>query len=136
MEVHLAPPLLSKRDPLTGRYKKSTFSAGMFKAFEVLAKFKFLRGTPFDIFGYFPHRKMERELITHYEQLINDVLLPNLNADNFATAVKIAKLPEEIRGYDVVKDQHVERVRVKEQQLLAEFRNPTQPQVVQFAQAG
>ena len=79
---------------------------------------------------------MERELITHYEQLINDVLLPNLNADNFATAVKIAKLPEEIRGYDVVKDQHIERVRVKEQQLLAEFRNPVQPQVVQFAQAG
>ncbi len=124
LEVHLAPPLLSKRDARTGRYAKKTFNEGMFKAFEILAKFKFLRGTAFDIFGYFPHRKMERELITHYEQLINDVLLPNLNTDNFATAVKIAKLPEEIRGYDVVKDAHVERVRVKEQQLLAEFRNP------------
>ncbi|HQQ63825.1 MAG TPA: indolepyruvate ferredoxin oxidoreductase family protein, partial [Pseudomonadales bacterium] len=139
LEVHLAPPLLSKRDPRTGRYGKKLFGEGMFTAFEWLAKLKFLRGTPFDVFGYFPHRKMERELIKHYEHLVNEVLLPNLNAENFETAVKIAKIPEEIRGYDVVKDAHVHKARVKEQQLLAEFRNPAKKKNatgVQYAEAG
>ena len=138
LEVHLAPPVLSKRDPLTGRYGKKLFGEGMFTAFEWLAKLKFLRGTPFDIFGYFPHRKMERELIKHYEHMIENVLLPNLSADNFATAVKIAKIPEEIRGYDVVKDAHVRRARTKEMQLLAEFQAPPKKKEnagVQYAEA-
>jgi indolepyruvate ferredoxin oxidoreductase len=138
LEVHLAPPLLSKRDPRTGRYGKKLFGEGMFTAFEWLAKLKFLRNTPFDVFGYFPHRKMERELIKHYEHMINNVILPALDADNYATAVKIAKLPEEIRGYDVVKDNHVRKVRTKEQQLLAEFQNPPKKKDnagVQYAEA-
>ncbi len=67
---------------------------------------------------------MERELIKHYEHIVSNVLLPSLNAENYATAIKIAKIPEEIRGYDVVKDKHVNRARVKESELLVEFRNP------------
>jgi indolepyruvate ferredoxin oxidoreductase len=66
------------------------------------------------------------------------VLLPNLSADNFATAVKIAKIPEEIRGYDVVKDTHVRRARTKEMQLLAEFQAPPKKKEnagVQYAEA-
>jgi indolepyruvate ferredoxin oxidoreductase len=136
LEVHLAPPLLSKRDPLTGRYGKKLFGEGMFTAFEWLAKLKFLRGTPFDIFGYFPHRKMERELIKDYANTIENVILPALNADNYATAVKIAKIPEEIRGYDVVKDKHVHNAKIKEAQLLAEFKNPVKSEGVQYAEAG
>jgi indolepyruvate ferredoxin oxidoreductase len=137
LEVHLAPPLLSKRDPRTGRYGKKVFSEGMFKAlFECLTKLKFLRGTPFDVFGYFPHRKMERELIKDYANMIENVILPALNADNYDTAVKIAKIPEEIRGYDVVKDKHVHNAKIKEAQLLAEFKNPAKPEGVQYAEAG
>ncbi len=124
LEVHLAPPILSKRDPRTKRYGKKTFGAGMFTAFELLAKLKFLRGTAFDVFGYFPHRKMERELIEHYAHIIENVLLPRMNADNYDIAVKIAKVPEDIRGYDVVKDNHVRRARTKEAQLLEQFANP------------
>ena len=45
-EFHLAPPLLARRDPLTGEPKKMSFGPWMLKAFGVLAKFKFLRGTP------------------------------------------------------------------------------------------
>jgi indolepyruvate ferredoxin oxidoreductase len=138
LEVHLAPPLLSKRDPRTGRYAKKLFGEGMFTAFEWLAKLKFLRGTPFDVFGYFPHRKMERELITHYEHIIEHVLLPNITADNFAIALKIAKIPEDIRGYDVVKDEYVRKARATEAELLAEFQNPSKtktPEGVQYAKA-
>jgi indolepyruvate ferredoxin oxidoreductase len=139
LEVHLAPPVMSQRDPLTKRYGKKTFGPWMFTGFEVLAKLKFLRGTPFDVFGYFPHRKMERELITQYAHVVEKVLLPHLSAGNVATAVKIARIPEEIRGYDVVKDTHVHNARIKEAQLLAEFKNaPKQTDVtgVQYANVG
>ena len=68
--------------------------------------------------------------------MIENVILPALNADNYATAVKIAKIPEEIRGYDVVKDKHVHNAKIKEAQLLTEFKSPAKPEGVQYAEAG
>ena len=52
LEFHLAPPLLARKDKATGEPKKMSFGPWMLTAFRVLAKFKFLRGTPLDIFGY------------------------------------------------------------------------------------
>ena len=46
----------------------------MLKAFGVLAKFKFLRGTPLDIFGRSADRKLERDLIVGYEKDVATVL--------------------------------------------------------------
>ena len=50
-EFHLAPPLLAKSNPATGEPRKMSFGPWMMSAFKLLARFKFLRGTPFDIFG-------------------------------------------------------------------------------------
>ena len=52
VKFNLAPPLFSKRDPVTGHLKKKEFGSWMMSAFKVLAKFKSLRGTTFDIFGF------------------------------------------------------------------------------------
>src|SRR5438270_738356 len=51
LKFHLAPPLFAKKDPVTGIPRKMTFGPWMLPAFRVLAKFRFLRGTPLDIFG-------------------------------------------------------------------------------------
>ena len=51
----------------------------MMTAFRVLAKMKRLRGTALDVFGRTAERRMERQLITDYEALI-DELLPRLAA--------------------------------------------------------
>ena len=59
LKFHLAPPLLAKKDPVTGVAKKMTFGPWMLPAFRVLAKFKFLRGTAsryLRLFGGAPHR--------------------------------------------------------------------------------
>ena len=80
-----------------------------------------------------------RAQLQQYENMIQNIILPAMNADNFATAVKIAKIPEEIRGYDVVKDKHVHNAKIKEAQLLAEFQNPSkiiESTGVQYAEAG
>ena len=61
--VHLAPPLLARRDKATGEPRKMTFGPWIFPLFGLLAKFKFLRGTAFDPFGYSTERKTERALV-------------------------------------------------------------------------
>src|SRR5690606_30996911 len=92
LQFHLAPSWLSKPDASTGEPRKRQFGPWMLKAFAVLAKFKFLRGTPLDLFGYSPERKLELQLIADYEQNLA-YLLSALNADNYRTAVALAELP-------------------------------------------
>jgi indolepyruvate ferredoxin oxidoreductase len=66
-----------------------------------LAAMKGLRGTPLDPFGRMEMRKTERMLVTEYEALV-DRLVPLL-ASNYAEAVRIAGLIDQVRGYEDVK---------------------------------
>jgi indolepyruvate ferredoxin oxidoreductase len=121
LTFHLAPPLSNKPDPVTGEAKKSTYGPWMMTAFRVLAKMKGLRGTPLDVFGRTHERRTERQLITDYEALI-DELLPRLAPHNHAIAVELASIPEHIRGYGHVKDRHLKAAKAKEAELVASFR--------------
>ena len=118
LEFHLAPSWLSKPDAVTGQPRKRQFGPWMLKAFGVLARFKFLRGTPFDPFGYSAERRLELDLIEEYERNL-DYLLKELNADNYRTAVALAELPEQIRGYGHVKEKSLTKVREQSRQLKA-----------------
>ncbi len=118
LEFHLAPSWLSKPDALTGQPRKRQFGPWMLKAFGVLAKFKFLRGTPIDPFGYSAERRLELDLIEEYERNL-DYMLKELNADNYRTAVALAELPEQIRGYGHVKEKSLPKVREQSRQLKA-----------------
>jgi len=117
---HLAPPLLTKTDPLTGEPKKMRFGSWMGGVFVVLKKFRFLRGTPLDVFGYTEERRTERALIREFEDTIAR-LLPQLSAQNHAVAIQIASLPEEIRGYGHIKAKSIVAARKKRDDLLAAF---------------
>jgi len=123
LHFHLAPPLFSKRDPITGELRKSEYGNWVFSAFKVLAKLRGLRGTPLDIFGYTPERRMERRLIGEYEAVIDEIIA-KLGPDNHALAVKIASIPEEIRGYGHIKDRNLQTAKAKEVELLTAFRSP------------
>ena len=124
LHFHLAPPLLTKPDPVTGKVKKMTFGPWMLSAFSVLARLKFLRGTVLDVFGRTHERRTERALIGEYEQLIDEILA-RLSADNHAVALELASIPEEIRGYGHVKERHLAAARVKWAALLARLRGQT-----------
>ena len=89
----------------------------------MLAQLKFLRGTAFDPFGYTAERKEERALIGQYESLV-DELLAGLSPQNLDLAVKLASIPDDIRGYGHVKDAHLRKAKAKEADLLAQWRNP------------
>jgi indolepyruvate ferredoxin oxidoreductase len=131
LNFHLAPPILTRPDPVTGKVKKMRFGPWMMTAFGVLAKLKGLRGTAFDVFGRTHERRMERALIGEYEQLVEE-LLGKLNADNHAVAVQLASLPEEIRGYGAIKERNLAAARTKWTALLAQFRGQRTAQVIQM----
>ena len=123
LKFHLAPPLFSSRDPKTGHLLKREFGPWMLPMFRLLAKLKGLRNTAFDPFGYTAERKQERALIGQYESLI-DELLGSLTPANHPLAVKLASIPDDIRGYGHVKDAHLAKAKRKEADLLAQWRNP------------
>jgi indolepyruvate ferredoxin oxidoreductase len=120
MVFHLAPPLLARKDPLTGEPRKMRFGPWMMPLFKLLSSMKGLRGTPFDIFGYSAERRTERALIREYEETV-ERLLAGLTPQNHALAVQIASIPEDIRGFGHIKERNLGPARKKWQQLLAQY---------------
>jgi indolepyruvate ferredoxin oxidoreductase len=117
LKFHLAPPLLASRDPKTGHLIKREFGGWMLTLFRGLARLRSLRGTRFDPFGYTAERKTERALIGEYEALVGE-LLAGLCLGNHPLAIRLASLPDEIRGYGHVKDASLEKARHKQAELL------------------
>jgi len=120
IRFNLAPPLLSRRDPATGRLRKRSFGPWLLGPLRVLARMKGLRGTALDVFGYHPHRRRERALIGEYEALIDHVLA-NLGPGNHAHAVELANIHGAIRGYDVVKEASIAAAEERLSQALCAF---------------
>ena len=123
LHYHLAPPLLAKRNA-QGELQKRQFGPGVRWAFQLLARLKGLRGTPFDPFGYQSERQIERALVTQYQDSIAQ-LLPQLTAANHAAAIDVARIPEQIRGYGHVKARHLAAARVQWTATLAAFKSRT-----------
>jgi indolepyruvate ferredoxin oxidoreductase len=121
LKFHLAPPGLARRDPASGEPLKSEFGGWLLPLFALLARFRFLRGTRFDVFGYSAERRLERRLIGDYERLVAE-LLTGLDADRHALAVELARIPEQIRGFGHVKARHLAAARAHEAELLAKWR--------------
>jgi indolepyruvate ferredoxin oxidoreductase len=118
---YLAPPLLSK-SYAKGELIKQRFGSWIRPVLGGLRHLKVLRGTVIDPFGYSQERRTERTLIEEYKRCI-ETLLPALNSQNIDLAVKIAKVPEHIRGYGHIKTRHLEEAKIKMQGLLEQWRN-------------
>ena len=123
LKFHLAPPLLSRTDPATGRPRKREFGPWMGRIFPILAKFRRLLGTPFDPFGWNHERRLERRLIAKYESLVEDILA-RLTAGNLEIAVALAQIPDMIRGFGPVKAARIAAAKEKEAELRTLFLNP------------
>jgi indolepyruvate ferredoxin oxidoreductase len=132
LKFHLAPPLFARKDKVTGLPKKMTLGPWMLPAFRMLAKFRFLRGTAFDIFGYSEERRTERKLIADYQALLAEIM-GKLNPENHSIAVGLAAIPEKIRGFGHVKTRHLVAAKADEAALLDQFRSG-QPGVLKAAE--
>jgi indolepyruvate ferredoxin oxidoreductase len=104
IHYNLHPPILKA----FGVKKKLKFGRWFDHAYRLLIRMKGLRGTALDIFGYDHVRKVERSLIPQYRQLVFSAL-DTLTPETYSQVVKLASLPDMIRGYDEIKLDNVEK---------------------------
>jgi indolepyruvate ferredoxin oxidoreductase len=117
LAFNLHPPLLRG----LGLQRKLRLGTWFIPILKALRALRGLRGTALDVFGYAKVRRIERQLIGEYRQLIES-LLPNLNEDNYDMAVQLADLPDLIRGYEGIKLASVAEFRRRADELFREFR--------------
>ena len=91
----LHPPMLRA----LGMDRKIALGPWTRPAIAALAKGKRLRGTRLDPFGRAHVRKLERELVAEYRTVV-ERLHHGLTAANHGEAVRIASLPDIVRGYE------------------------------------
>jgi indolepyruvate ferredoxin oxidoreductase len=124
LQFHLAPPLFARRDQRTGEPRKVTFGPWMLPVFRLLAKGRRLRGTAWDPFGYTKERRLERQMTADYEKLLDEIV-ERLSPATHHTAVALASLPLEIRGFGHIKERNYKLAKTRETTLLAELRTPS-----------
>ncbi len=90
--------------------KKLKLGAWFRGPLKMLASMRGLRGGALDVFGYSSHRKAERELINWYRQVISRVI-DQMTDENTSQAIEIASLPDQIRGYETIKEESIARVK-------------------------
>jgi indolepyruvate ferredoxin oxidoreductase len=123
LEFLLAPRLLSRtsRTSRAGEApRKLRSGAWTMSALRTLAKGRKVRGTWLDPFGKTVERRMERELIENYQRRMLE-LLPQLTPDNLDTAIELAGIPQQIRGFGHVKIANIALARERETALLHRF---------------
>ncbi len=124
LRFHLAPPVLGRKDA-HGRPVKQAFGPWMLPAFRVLAALRRVRGSAFDPFGRTAERRMERQLIVDYRASIEGIMqrLGQRRGDAglMETALEIARLPEQIRGFGHIKEASVSEARVRWEKLVGDL---------------
>ncbi|MEH6585579.1 MAG: indolepyruvate ferredoxin oxidoreductase family protein [Halioglobus sp.] len=135
LRFNLAPPLFSKRDPVSGELLKQEFGSWVQPAFKLLARLKFLRGTAMDVFGYTQERKQERQDIADYRGLL-DCIVAELKDENYDLAVELAGSAHKLRGYGHVKDRNREQLLPEQAILLSRLRGEQEEEsTVRFVDA-
>ncbi|MEH6689019.1 MAG: indolepyruvate ferredoxin oxidoreductase family protein [Halopseudomonas sabulinigri] len=124
LKFHLAPPVLNSAKP--GKEpKKRSYGPWMLTGFKLLARMKFLRNSVLDPFGYTAERKLERQWLESYEQLL-DQILESLDSDKLPIAIQLASLPDIVRGYGPVKERFLAQAEKQRENLLKQWRGEHQ----------
>jgi indolepyruvate ferredoxin oxidoreductase len=106
VRYQLHPPILRA----LGMKRKLSLGPWVEGLFRLLVPLRRLRGTPFDPFGYAGVRRVERSLADEYRGMV-DRALRDLGPERHERALRIARLPDLIRGYEEIKLRNVQRFR-------------------------
>jgi indolepyruvate ferredoxin oxidoreductase len=120
LTFHLSPPLIAGLDRESGRPRKYEFGGWVLMLLRVLAPLKRLRGTWWDPFGWTAERRMERQLVADYEELL-DRIASEVDEQRLDLAVTLAGLPDSIRGFGPIKMRAVEKYRAALSEKIAEW---------------
>ena len=124
-QYRLHPPVLRA----LGLKHKISLGPWARPALSGLVAMRRVRGTRLDPFGRTEVRRTERALIVEYREVV-DALLTGLTTGNHDLAVRIAALPDQIRGYEDIKLATVRAYREELAGLRAEFAASSAPALV------
>lgn len=97
------------RDDKTGKMVKGAVRGKTaMRFFGVLNRLRFLRGTALDPFRNTDEAKLARQLLADYEADI-DFALTNWSAEKADKLTRLLNLPDHIRGYGHVREQHAQK---------------------------
>jgi indolepyruvate ferredoxin oxidoreductase len=114
---NLHPPLLRT----LGLKRKLKLGSWFVPSFRALYRMRRLRGTRLDPFGRARVRRVERELVGEYEEMVAEALA-QLTPDSHATALELLELPDVIRGYEEIKLRNVALFRKRAEPLRRRLR--------------
>jgi indolepyruvate ferredoxin oxidoreductase len=117
LRFHVGAWPFARRDPASGQVVKGEAGPWLMRAFGAMSALRRLRGTWLDPFRNNAERRLDRALAEDYERDI-DHLLRDLGARTLPLAVRIAALPEKIRGYGHVREAAAEAARRERTALL------------------
>ena len=117
---NLQPPFLRS----FGLKGKISLGVWFTPALRALSAAHVVRGTVVDLFGYAPVRRLERELVVWYENLLRDSL-PMLTYATEPAIRQIINLPDDIRGYEDLKLQSAAKARQLAADLLGDLSKST-----------
>ncbi len=120
MKLLLAPPIISRIDPDTGRPAKRAFGPWIFPVLRGLACLSFLRGTGFDPFGRTAERRAERALAAEVESVIATASR-NLTSEKRTACLAYLAAVSEIRGFGPVKEAAFTRFETRKVEFLAKL---------------
>jgi indolepyruvate ferredoxin oxidoreductase len=109
---NLHPPMLRAM----GLDRKLKLGSWFVPSFKALYRMRRLRGTRLDPFGKAEVRRVERTLISEYEDMVARTL-SKLTPENHATALELLELPDLIRGYEEIKLRNVVMFRKRAQAI-------------------
>ena len=109
---NLHPPLLRAM----GLERKLKLGPWFTPSFRALYRMRRLRGTKLDPFGRAEVRRVERELIDEYGEMVEETLA-KLTPETRATALELLELPDVIRGYEEIKLRNVTLFRKRAEAL-------------------
>jgi len=121
VQVNLHPPALRA----LGLKRKLRFGAWFDPALKQLYRMRRLRGTKADPFGKAEVRRVERALITEYEELAR-FAAAHLTPSSNALCVELAGAPDMVRGYEDIKLENVARYRERVAELRTQIEGVTQ----------
>jgi indolepyruvate ferredoxin oxidoreductase len=107
LRFHLAPTLLAHPDPTTGRVRKIDFGSWLWPVLRWLARRKHWRNTFWDVFRFGDDRRLDRQELADYLADLAAIRFP-LAPEELQAAVKLAQLPESVRGFGPVRRRSVE----------------------------
>ena len=123
LHFHLGAWPFARKDPATGAVRKRELGPWAWRALQVLARLRGLRGTVLDPFRGNAERRLALRLIAEYEQDVEQ-LLRQLDAARLPLAVEIADWPERVRGFGHVREASVEAVAAHRARLAERWQAP------------